>query len=229
MVISQLSVWFGSSPRLWGTLDHLVFLLFVHRFIPTPVGNTHYAPGDSLQRAVHPHACGEHGGIGTGMTPQLGSSPRLWGTQLRQPAGIYPRRFIPTPVGNTAAVNIPLAQSTVHPHACGEHFKRVGAALDSIGSSPRLWGTHDPIVLCNDDRRFIPTPVGNTKRGQAWRSGIAVHPHACGEHPCLPTGRRRRVGSSPRLWGTLNNPACQIVARRFIPTPVGNTPGGQSV
>jgi len=33
-------LWYGSSPRLWGTLTKFQMVDNFHRFIPTPVGNT---------------------------------------------------------------------------------------------------------------------------------------------------------------------------------------------
>ncbi len=50
----------GSSLRLWGTPICLECALVISRFIPTPVGNTTVAEIARFQRAVHPHACGEH-------------------------------------------------------------------------------------------------------------------------------------------------------------------------
>ncbi len=54
-----------------------------------------------------------------------------------------------------------------------------------------------------EQRRFIPTCVGNTD--------------ATKELLILP------FGSSPRAWGTLRHEHSKRVAPRFIPTCVGNT------
>jgi len=56
-------------------------------------------------------------------------------------------------------------------------------------------------------------------------SELPVHPHACGEHYHFIGFTAGPVGSSPRLWGTLWWRFEGIKLRRFIPTPVGNTPG----
>ncbi|CAB1083945.1 hypothetical protein D1AOALGA4SA_11479 [Olavius algarvensis Delta 1 endosymbiont] len=50
------------------------------------------------------------------------------------------------------------------------------------GSSPRLWGTPSKTGAVVRQKRFIPTPVGNTKKNRAQKPTQAVHPHACGEH-----------------------------------------------
>ncbi len=74
--------------------------------------------------------------------------------------------------------------------------------LEQIGSSPRMWGT----LLAANQRhaayRFIPTHVGNTAGGDAGCGGVAVHPHACGEHSPGVSITSLKTGSSPRMWGT---------------------------
>ena len=51
---------FGSSPRMWGTLDTLLTRIVGTRFIPTHVGNTCINIIRFAHLEVHPHACGEH-------------------------------------------------------------------------------------------------------------------------------------------------------------------------
>ena len=111
----------GSSPRLWGTLLDIPDLIYYHRFIPTPVGNTSCSPPEHRARTVHPHACGEHLGTMKPCSSAIGSSPRLWGTLGTLPLPYLTPRFIPTPVGNTVRVGTAVTGTSVHPHACGEH------------------------------------------------------------------------------------------------------------
>ena len=112
-------------------------------------------------------------------------------------------RFIPTPVGNTAFdVGIAI-MSAVHPHACGEHPSSFSRIPYFHGSSPRLWGTLFWLNVSLYNRRFIPTPVGNTFVNQSIIGSKAVHPHACGEHNSIAFLISFNAGSSPRLWGTL--------------------------
>ncbi len=113
--------------------------------------------------------------------------------------------------------------STVHPHACGEHFGYAGSSQITCGSSPRMWGTRPAVRAVVERERFIPTHVGNTGCPGA-RPGVPpVHPHARGEHTAETTAARRKIGSSPRTWGTLSRLPGYKVRRRFIPTHVGNT------
>ena len=156
----------GSSPRLWGTPEGsrrmTAVLRFIPtpvgntliragsrqppRFIPTPVGNTPQKPARPSKSPVHPHACGEHISNAVFTADILGSSPRLWGTLSRQRVHPCPHRFIPTPVGNTLSVPIECINRSVHPHACGEHIRRLITRQRSAGSSPRLWGTQAPNI-----------------------------------------------------------------------------------
>ena len=153
----------GSSPRVWGTLLKIVLLMLNFRFIPTGVGNTRRRGATLSRIEVHPHGRGEH-------HPQLivseagaGSSPRSWGTRYPTQSWFRPERFIPTLVGNTYSANSSAWARSVHPHARGEHGKKVFIPASLIGSSPRSWGTH---ILSGYHwlyNRFIPTLVGNTE------------------------------------------------------------------
>jgi len=153
----------------------------------------------------------------------IGSSPRLWGTPNQIERLGLSARFIPTPVGNTARSPGANITPPVHPHACGEHTEKQIMGVASHGSSPRLWGTRKQTRAEPVSARFIPTPVGNTKQQIAVLKLLPVHPHACGEHWLIKEDEVRSIGSSPRLWGTLDNSRPETISYRFIPTPVGNT------
>ena len=154
---------------------------------------------------VHPHACGEHSVRLDSDLINNGSSPRLWGTRWMWGPGSPGVRFIPTPVGNTVAIRDTTLTTAVHPHACGEHNGLAGISPQGSGSSPRLWGT--PFIQSRpiSERRFIPTPVGNTKKKSLDPGRTSVHPHACGEHQFRIDMFSLCAGSSPRLWGTLQS------------------------
>ena len=94
-------LYFGSSPRMWGTLSISSLTEVEPRFIPTHVGNTPGQVWVHLQSPVHPHACGEHTKTRINISTCNGSSPRMWGTRLSRGLLLFRRRFIPTHVGNT--------------------------------------------------------------------------------------------------------------------------------
>ena len=94
------ALYYGSSPRLWGTSARHLSSSARYRFIPTPVGNIRANAHAPVRLPVHPHACGEHAAMIAVMSDGLGSSPRLWGTFSRKRNTAVFVRFIPTPVGN---------------------------------------------------------------------------------------------------------------------------------
>ena len=152
----------GSSPRAWGTRAVGRPARYKGRFIPTGVGNTRLMRWSAMPRPVHPHGRGEHITSGLMVWMNVGSSPRAWGTLVRQALDRGAVRFIPTGVGNTAPPPSPATTSAVHPHGRGEHGLATGLPADLIGSSPRAWGTRRPGQTRGVPFRFIPTGVGNT-------------------------------------------------------------------
>mgnify|MGYP000957603513 CR=1 FL=1 len=194
----------GSSPRMWGTRNLSYCQECFVRFIPTHVGNTRQTLERARDPPVHPHACGEHGCEDEGGPAILGSSPRMWGTPYSSGTYPSPLRFIPTHVGNTHTSKPPPSRRSVHPHACGEHSLHKVCSSSAIGSSPRMWGTHHKVKSNNHQNRFIPTHVGNTESRYPSRLQIPVHPHACGEHITKDNSLGCVLGSSPRMWGTLD-------------------------
>ena len=214
---------FGSSPRMWGTRNTLFPNITILRFIPTHVGNSARSGARICRTPVHPHACGEltlsHGR----QRPLIGSSPRMWGTPCSNCHGAGCARFIPTHVGNSIRIVRHVRILTVHPHACGELplIRRLFSLAD--GSSPRMWGTHLLFLSSSSRLRFIPTHVGNSLRSGVSLFSKAVHPHACGELLSRIRTFISRIGSSPRMWGTLPLVPQRSVVIRFIPTHVGNS------
>jgi len=136
----------GSSPRMWGTLGFEIRKSDGSRFIPTHVGNTASAGSETEMRSVHPHACGEHSGNMGLCCSWSGSSPRMWGTHIPASIARDSERFIPTHVGNTPEAAHRQRIYPVHPHACGEHIIFPKPPVGMVGSSPRMWGTHNQFI-----------------------------------------------------------------------------------
>ncbi len=91
------------------------------------------------------------------------------------------------------------------------------------GSSPHPWGTLDQEAVPVALPRFIPTPLGNTRRRSPSPGPRTVHPHTRGEHGRAGAAFEQSVGSSPHPWGTRPELLLEVGRDRFIPTPVGNT------
>ncbi len=192
----------GSSPRPWGTHGTRHALQDRARFIPTPVGNAPTLKREETTWPVHPHARGERVTVQHLHSAPNGSSPRPWGTHLRHSRRPGVPRFIPTPVGNATGCRSSGRRETVHPHARGERAHCWLGVCESIGSSPRPWGTPGPTQARSTERRFIPTPVGNAICSASLTSPKSVHPHARGERGGPGCELAGAIGSSPRPWGT---------------------------
>ena len=192
----------GLSPRMWGTVQAASSCSQRLRFIPTHVGNSYSGCRDGVCMAVHPHACGEQ--CDNRPSPQIvtGSSPRMWGTAKPMTRREYNNRFIPTHVGNRYGEIRLSAHAPVHPHACGEQFKRFIFAYSVCGSSPRMWGTDSHAKCHRCSMRFIPTHVGNRVDTVKRTHRLAVYPHACGEQLYGMVQDTTIAGLSPRMWGT---------------------------
>ena len=186
------------------------------------MGNARGRRFASARLPVHPHVCGERISRFINIMPAFGSSPRVWGTPPRLILSRPLQRFIPTCVGNAGDSFQHFYSLPVHPHVCGER-DFVGCEIDTdYGSSPRVWGTHKYFSTTFSAFRFIPTCVGNASYGCTSPVAIAVHPHVCGERNTALFFNPRRVGSSPRVWGTLCCAPPGKLLQRFIPTCVGN-------
>ncbi len=146
--------------------------------------------------------CGEHIPVFIPGTDINGSSPRVWGTCIRSIITSFIDRFIPTCVGNIINLFNVVFLLSVHPHVCGEHYKKYNYLRFGGGSSPRVWGTF-------------------TGRIQGSRYHT-VHPHVCGEHFNVSCYVFFKLGSSPRVWGTSHRTQWPQSRPRFIPTCVGN-------
>ncbi len=180
MMYSYSSV--GSSPRVRGTLQALVDLIYRSRFIPA--------------------GAGEHAMIVITSRKDGGSSPRVRGTHDQQGAGRPVRRFIPAGAGNTRRPAARGVCPPVHPRGCGEHEKRGAEFTHRLGSSPRVRGTRSGGFTCHDCLRFIPAGAGNTLVTVTSSNARTVHPRGCGEHIILERSGSASVGSSPRVRGT---------------------------
>ncbi len=91
---------YGSSPRVWGTEISFLRVRVKNRFIPTGVGNRHGVKCCDVTDSVHPHGCGEQMWSEEIRFSFSGSSPRVWGTGVRDGNFVKCNRFIPTGVGN---------------------------------------------------------------------------------------------------------------------------------
>ena len=110
--------------------------------IPTYAGNTLGGLGVRRGRGAHPHVCGEHLWVVPPAMRSWGSSPRMRGTLPLTVENVKGYGLIPTYAGNTCVRISFILTPRAHPHVCGEHPHMIRATVATMGSSPRMRGTH---------------------------------------------------------------------------------------
>ena len=103
----------------------------------------------------------------------------------------------------------PITISTVHPRACGEHFRSRRATSAVLRFIPAHAGNTMAPCRWPACRRFIPAHAGNTCAGV--EHAVTVHPRACGEH-AAPIDASARVRFIPAHAGNTEAPSSSCLA-----------------
>ena len=209
----------------------------IARIIPAHAGNSSATVPSRICPPDHPRACGELAIDDAWLLEPFGSSPRMRGTPRHRGDAIRCIRIIPAHAGNSACSGGSLAYGLPdHPRACGELLnssrthrpqlriipahagnsgRQTTAPSQASGSSPRMRGTLR-IWFCSwASTRIIPAHAGNSQMGSDHHAGnlrnCPDHPRACGELVVEDSVHsRKRVGSSPRMRGTLRGCFAEI-------------------
>ena len=213
----------GSSPRVRGTVHPATGRAHDLRFIPACAGNRVQIQGAGSSIAVHPRVCGEQFSGYLGGYPQRGSSPRVRGTERREPEPALQGRFIPACAGNRFPRVRLHRRGTVHPRVCGEQFGFPVKPTTVTGSSPRVRGTVAQARARVMVDRFIPACAGNRPCRYTTRRSSSVHPRVCGEQLRAGHPSDALDGSSPRVRGTEKRSPAMKTSYRFIPACAGNS------
>ena len=114
-----------------------------------------------------------------------------------------------------------------HPHACGDKQNMPVRNGKIIGSSPCVWGQ----VICNFyiacGYGIIPMRVGTSSDSDSTQHTVEDHPHACGDKLIDCQILDYCVGSSPCVWGQVNNVPLEYEYTGIIPMRVGTRFGRQ--
>ncbi len=192
----------GSSPRMRGTVQHLMEFMPLIRFIPAHAGNRAVQVPLLPMVPVHPRACGEQIEDMEFVDDFDGSSPRMRGTGRRINTLDQKERFIPAHAGNRGSARFATDARSVHPRACGEQSRPRARNRPDAGSSPRMRGTASGDLTVRSSMRFIPAHAGNSLPPRLLAHHHPVHPRACGEQWIRIYGTFPSSGSSPRMRGT---------------------------
>ena len=150
--------------------------------IPAYAGNTLFVRACNYCMRDHPRVCGEHLGCLRILVPTQGSSPRMRGTPTIRPVECPRRRIIPAYAGNTRRRLCWFLSPRDHPRVCGEHPMAFAAPEPTVGSSPRMRGTHQMTGNQVSIQGIIPAYAGNTRREIRLPHLRRDHPRVCGEH-----------------------------------------------
>ena len=131
--------------------------------------------------------------------------------------------IIPAYAGNTPIASPARIAAWDHPRVCGEHCPCQERGCIRSGSSPRMRGTHAHNACTAGNDGIIPAYAGNTCWHGAYLQSSWDHPRVCGEHALMKLSSQLRMGSSPRMRGTLIQPVLRPPSAGIIPAYAGNT------
>ena len=154
----------------------------------------------------------------------LGSPPRVRGTGFPHRLSSAQARITPACAGNSCWRPFPSLPWTDHPRVCGEQMKKYTIEDFDKGSPPRVRGTD----LCENKGkikdRITPACAGNSTRPRYTAPRAPDHPRVCGEQAFLRGFLPGRIGSPPRVRGTV-----QAATRRNPPQGITPACAGNSV
>ena len=171
---------------------------------------------------AHPRGCGEQGNGLPQHRITTGSSPRVRGTDFLSFQMVNCARLIPAGAGNRTTFTWMMGSWPAHPRGCGEQGPARTGKEGYFGSSPRVRGTVAERGIFAHLSRLIPAGAGNRRPWSLRSDPAAAHPRGCGEQVVSFISRAGRVGSSPRVRGTVRLDKEPVINQRLIPAGAGN-------
>ncbi len=171
----------------------------------------------------HPRGCGAHQREWQQQTTELGSSPRVRGSQVVTLAAARRRGIIPAGAGLTQSAQAARRHHRDHPRGCGAHIPTARWPRRAAGSSPRVRGSLKCRVAPVGHARIIPAGAGLTSSATKSAWSIGDHPRGCGAHQHKRRGRTQKPGSSPRVRGSRFGLFQQVEQMGIIPAGAGLT------
>ncbi len=152
--------------------------------------------------------CGEQAPFIAASTKDLGSPPRVRGTEPLLPLF---RQGKPD-----------------HPRVCGEQLPWFFLPLCVWGSPPRVRGTEGCKSYDGNARRITPACAGNRYLYSVILMLITDHPRVCGEQIYRTTTNGGNEGSPPRVRGTEETFVQDSAPFRITPACAGNSGSSSS-
>ena len=167
--------------------------------------------------------CGEQLLLLPDLMPRLGSSPRVRGTECALASASYEPGIIPACAGNSS---LRLADNIAfwdHPRVCGEQKLNDDNTQRVWGSSPRVRGTEENLIVILSVTGIIPACAGNRCEPRLFNIFFQDHPRVCGEQRLTVCAPMVWLGSSPRVRGTDSPLPDQFEKIGIIPACAGNS------
>ena len=165
------------------------------------MGTSIFGHREFILQQDHPHAYGDKILFLQQRKSPIGSSPRVWGQVQRKCLTEAITQIIPTRMGTSPYMPLPLQVAGDHPHAYGDKFRKFYNQTPSTGSSPRVWGQDIWQFSINGTVRIIPTRMGTSTAKDLFNASSRDHPHAYGDKELNLKWDFGLIGSSPRVWG----------------------------
>ena len=201
LLISSVSCFGLSSPRLWGCFLVISSGFARGRVFPTPVGVFPRREWCGCMSRRLPHACG---GV-SWMLLYWTMSPAVFPT----PVGVFPLLVW----FDGLVVRLP--------HACGGVSAIAQVARSGRPSSPRLWGCFSQQLVPRRPAPVFPTPVGVFPKIHKRGKPHERLPHARGGVSVCECPAIDAALSSPRPWGCFWFSPRDPFRPAVFPTPVG--------
>ena len=151
------------------------------RIIPTRMGTRKAFDSGISNFQDHPHAYGDKCYTASCQRLSQGSSPRVWGQDLKCFRHDENVRIIPTRMGTRLWSADNGRKIKDHPHAYGDKAETHLYRSKDRGSSPRVWGQDQTALSLCSERRIIPTRMGTRSRYISFYRSSWDHPHAYGD------------------------------------------------
>ena len=173
------------------------------RITPACAGNSEGSASFDGSAKDHPRVCGEQRTTGRRNPQEVGSPPRVRGTEKSQAFARRDFRITPACAGNSRSIRLSWCCWQDHPRVCGEQETLVCQPPKGKGSPPRVRGTEDSLFLLLLITRITPACAGNSTHGLHMGEKVADHPRVCGEQTPPPVMVWLVLGSPPRVRGTV--------------------------
>ena len=193
----------GSSPRMRGSRDVICGQACRLGIIPAHAGLTCLTFFSIRPLRDHPRACGAHCIDYLTRRRVRGSSPRMRGSHDETDEWLADDRIIPAHAGLTAPALRRPWPPWDHPRACGAHRPCSCPSRYRAGSSPRMRGSLPVEAGVTSSQGIIPAHAGLTLFHMVYQTQNRDHPRACGAHFPKTFFQHSRLGSSPRMRGSL--------------------------